>query len=336
MNRIEAMQIYVGVAELASFTQTANAMGLPKASISTAVQQLEGELGTRLLHRTTRRVQMTQDGQMFYERCKDLLADFEELQNLFRNSDAVLQGRLRVDMPSGVARDVVLPRLPEFLNAHPALNVELSSTDRRVDLIREGFDCVLRVGALGDANLIARPLGYYRMANCASPAYVAQFGLPAHPEDLARHRLIHYATNLGVRDTGFEYQDHPAGGGAARVVYLPMAGTLTVNNSDAYYGACLAGIGIIQVPEVCVRGAFERGELVELLPDFRAAPMPVSLVYANRRHQPRRVQVFMNWLEEIMRPRLLRDPAYTDVTRHLGTHAPLDRLVATESSDGNQ
>jgi len=306
MNRIEAMQIYVSVAELASFTQTANTMGLPKASISTAVQQLESELGTRLLHRTTRRVQMTQDGQVFYERCKDLLADFEELQNLFRSSETALQGRLRVDMPSGVAKDVVLPRLPEFLQAHPAMNIELSSTDRRVDLIREGFDCVLRVGALGDSNLIARPLGYYRMINCASPGYVTQFGLPQHPDELAGHRLIHYVMTLGARDSGFEYQDADDAG---TVKTVAMNGALTVNNSDAYYGACLAGLGIIQVPEAGVRAALDSGQLVELLPNYRAAPMPVSLVYANRRHQPRRVQVFMNWLDAIMKPRLIIAPA---------------------------
>ena len=303
MNRIEAMQIYVSVAELASFTQTANTMGLPKASISTAVQQLESELGTRLLHRTTRRVQMTQDGQVFYERCKDLLADFEELQNLFRSNETALQGRLRVDMPSGVAKDVVLPRLPEFLQVHPALNIELSSTDRRVDLIREGFDCVLRVGALGDSNLIARSLGYYRMINCASPGYVAQFGLPQYPDELAGHRLIHYVMNLGARDSGFEYQD-PDDAGTVKSV--AMNGALTVNNSDAYYGACLAGLGIIQVPEAGVRAALDGGQLVELMPNYRSAPMPVSLVYANRRHQPRRVQVFMNWLDAIMKPRLIQ------------------------------
>jgi len=306
LNRIEAMQIYVGVAELASFTQTANAMSLPKASISTAVRQLESELGTRLLHRTTRRVQMTQDGQVFYERCKDLLADFDELQNLFRSDDTALQGRLRVDMPSAVARDLVLPRLPDFLQAHPALNVELSSTDRRVDLIREGFDCVLRVGTLGDSNLIARPLGFYRMVNCASPAYIAQFGCPRHPDELAGHRLIHYVMNLGARDSGFEYQDADDAGSC---VHIPMDGALTVNNSDAYYGACLAGLGIIQVPEVGVRSALDQGVLVELIPQYRAAPMPVSLVYANRRHQPRRVQVFMNWLEAIMKPRLIQNVA---------------------------
>ena len=301
MNRIEAMQIYVRVAELASFTQTADTMGLPKASISTAVQQLESELGTRLLHRTTRRVQMTQDGQVFYERCKDLLADMEELQGLFRNEPEALQGRLRVDMPSAVARDVVMPRLPEFLQAHPALEIELSSTDRRVDLIREGFDCVLRVGTLNDSSLIARPLGHYRMRNCASPAYLAQFGTPRHPDELVNHRLVHYVPVLGGRDPGFEYID-PADGKSIR--YVAMPGALTVNNSDAYYAACLAGLGIIQVPGAGMSSELASGRLVEILPDYSAAPMPVSLLYANRRHQPKRVQAFMNWLTALMQPRL--------------------------------
>ncbi len=296
------MQIYVRVAELASFTQTADTMGLPKSSISAAVQQLESELGTRLLHRTTRRVQMTQDGQVFYERCKDLLADFEELQSLFRNDQAALQGRLRVDMPIKVATEVVLPRLPEFLQSHPALDIELSSTDRRVDLIREGFDCVLRVGELDNSNHIARPLGCYRMVNCASPGYVSRFGFPRHPDELAGHRLIHYVSTLGARDSGFEYLDPD---NASSVKYIAMEGALTVNNSDAYLGACLAGLGIIQVPEYGVRAALDSGQLVELMSQYRAAPMPVSLIYANRRHQPRRVRVFMDWLDAIMRPVLV-------------------------------
>ena len=152
MNQLEAMQIYVRVADLASFTQAAESMGIAKASVSAAVRQLEGVLGTRLLHRTTRKVQMTQDGQVFYERCKDLLADVDEIQTLFHKDPASLRGRLRVDMPLAVARDVLVPNLPDFLSAHPELEIELSSTDRKVDLIREGFDCVLRVGVLSDSS----------------------------------------------------------------------------------------------------------------------------------------------------------------------------------------
>ncbi|MBS1159540.1 MAG: transcriptional regulator [Proteobacteria bacterium] len=302
MNPIEAMQIYVRVAELSSFTQAAQSMGLPRANISTAIQQLESELGTRLLHRTTRRVHMTQDGQVFYERCKDLLADTEELLGLFRNDQTALQGRLRVDMPSAVARDVVLPHLPEFMQTYPELAIELSSTDRRVDLVREGFDCVLRVGLLDDASHIARPLGYYPLVNCASPAYCKAFGQPQQLGELANHRLIHYVSTLGARPGGFEYLDPEASG---TVRYIAMPGALTVNNSDAYYAACLAGLGIIQAPAASVRMALGSGQLVELMPQYRAAPLPVSLIYANRRHQPRRVRVFMDWLVSIVQPRLV-------------------------------
>ena len=300
MNQVEAMQIFVRVAELSSFTAAAGQLGMAKASASSAVQLLEDLLGTRLLHRTTRRVQMTQDGQVFYERTKDVLADLDELQTLFRLESAGLCGRLRVDMPLAVARDLVLPHLPEFFALHPALELELSSTDRRVDIVREGFDCVLRVGALGDSSLIARPLGVYRQINCASPTYLTRHGVPHSIIDLASHRLVHYVGTLGARSIGFEYVD----GFTNKTCWLDMPGAVTVNNSDSYQGACLAGLGIIQVPEIGVRQLLQAGQLVEVLPAFCAPPMPVSLVYAHRRHVPRRVQAFMNWLSELMQQRL--------------------------------
>lgn len=304
MNQLEAMQVFVRVAELGSFTQAADSMGLPKARVSDAVQQLEALLGTRLLHRTTRKVQMTQDGQVVYERSRDLLVDFEDMQTLFRDDRSGLRGRLRVDMPLAVARDVVLPRLPEFLQAHPELEIELSSTDRRVDVIREGFDCVLRVGTLADSSLIARPIGEYRMLNVASPAYLERYGTPRTIADLAGHRLVHYVPTLGGRSSGFEYVAPTAPTGAEATLFQPMAGALTVNNSDAYLGACLAGLGIIQSPEIGLRRWIDDGRLVEVLPDYRPSPMPVSLIYANRRHLPRRVQTFMNWIEMLIRERL--------------------------------
>src|SRR5579859_3609908 len=173
MNRTAAMQLFVRIAELGSFSRAAEDRGLPKASASAAVQQLESALGTRLLHRTTRRVELTQDGRAFYERARDLLTDLDELESMFRPAARGLRGRLRVDMPTGSARNYVIPRLPEFLAAHPELELELSSTDRRVDPVREGFDCVLRVGSVGDVNLIARPLGQFQVITCASPAYLA-------------------------------------------------------------------------------------------------------------------------------------------------------------------
>lgn len=302
MNQLDAMQTYLRVAELASFTQAAASLGLPKASVSAAVQQLEALLGTRLLHRTTRRVQMTQDGQVVFERCQDLLADLDELTTMFRAAPSALTGRLRVDMPLGVSRTLIMPRLPEFLRDHPGLSVELSSTDRRVDLVREGFDCVLRVGALGDSSLIARPLGHYRLLTCASPDYLAAHGTPRTLDDLAAHQLVHYVSTLGARSPGFEYQDLAAGG---ETRFVPMAGAVTVNNSESYQAACLAGLGLIQAPEVGLRPLIDSGRLVEVLPAWRPAPMPVSLLYANRRHLPQRVQVFMAWLAEVMRPHVV-------------------------------
>lgn len=294
MNRLDAMQIFVRVAELASFTKAAESMGLPKASVSTAVQQLETELGARLLNRTTRKVEMTQDGRAFYERSKDLIADMDELQAMFQHGPAALRGRLRVDMPSGFARKALIPRLPEFLRRHPLLELELGSTDRRVDLVREGFDCVLRVGRLDDSSLIARPLGHFRIVNCASPAYLETFGTPRALEDLARHRLIHYVTTLGGRPDGWEYFD------GTRYRVLPMPGSLTVNNAEAYEACCLAGLGLIQTPETGMREHLERGLLVEVMPEYAAEPMPVSLLYAHRRNLSRRVQVFMEWMAEVV------------------------------------
>lgn len=299
MNQLNNIQIFLRVAEVASFTEAANSLGLPKAAVSVAVQQLETHLGTRLLHRTTRRVQMTQDGQAFYERGRDLLADFDELSNLFKDTGDQVRGRLRVDMHNSIARDVVVPRLPEFLAQHPELEIELSCTNRRVDLVREGFDCVLRVGKLMDSSLVARKLGDYQLANCVSPAYLSQYGEPKSLDDLQHHQLIHYAPVLGAKPDGFEYLD-----AQGQQQFAPMSGRLTVNNADAYNGACLAGLGIIQAPRPGVRPYLESGELVEILPDFHAQPMPVSIVYANRRHLPKRVQVFMTWLAEIMKPRL--------------------------------
>jgi DNA-binding transcriptional LysR family regulator len=298
MHPIEAMQIFNRVAELASFTRAADSLGIPKASASTAVQQLEATLGARLLHRTTRKVQLTHDGRAFYERSKDLLTDVDDLQSMFQHGEQSLRGRLRVDMSGGVARLFVLPRLAEFMQSHPLIELELSSTDRLVDLVREGFDCVLRVGPLVDSSLVARPLGAFRIVNCASPAYIQRHGMPKTLADLATHQLIHYVSTLGARSPGWEY---PAGNGYAS---LPMAGSITVNNSDAYTAACIAGLGLIQAPAAGLQPLIDAGRLVEVLPDWRAESMPVSLLYANRRNLHRRVQAFMSWITQVLQPHL--------------------------------
>lgn len=295
MSPFDRMHIFVRVAELASFTQAAEALGIPKASASTAVQQLETQLGTRLLHRTTRRVQLTQDGQAYYERCKDLLADVDELQSMFQQADgAGLKGRVRIDMSTGMARNVVVPRLPELLARHPGLEVELSSTERRVDVVREGFDCVLRTGAVVDSSLVARPLGLARLVNCASPAYLRAYGTPRSLADLPGHRLVHFVNTLGARSAGFETVVDGA------LVLTPMQGALTVNNAEAYMAGCLAGLGLIQVPHLGVVDLLARGDLIEVLPQLAVPPMPLTLMYANRRNLPRRVRTVMDWLAQVV------------------------------------
>ena len=304
MSPLDAMQIFVRVAEMASFTRAADSLGVPKASVSLAVQQLESRVGARLLQRTTRRVQLTPDGQAFLARCLDLLADMDELDQMFRDDETGVHGRLRVDLPLAVARDLVMPRLPDFLAQHPGVALELGSTDRRVDLVGEGFDCVLRVGPLVDSSLVARHLGYFRQGNCASPAYLERHGVPVSPEALAGHRIVHYSSTLGDKPAGFEYIDPVSG--ELRVQRLPAS--LVVNNSDAYRAACLAGLGIIQAPVHGMQPLLESGELVEILPEYRAPALPVTLLYGNRRHLAKRVRLFMNWLAEVLQSCLYATP----------------------------
>lgn len=297
---LDELRIFTRVADLTSFSRAAEQLGLAKGHVSTTVQQLEARLGTRLLQRTTRSVRLTPDGERFLDRCKELLADAEQLQAMFQPASGGLSGRLRIDMPTIIARDVIFPRLPEFLSAHPLLEVGISTTDRRVDLIHEGFDCLLRIGALGNSDLIARPLGLMQMSNAASPAYLAEYGVPTTLADLAQHRVVHYTPSLTLSDALWEYVDRSDDAYKT----LPMSAAISVNGTDAYQAAALAGLGIIQAPSLGMERLFAQGLLVPLMPDFTASPMPVSLLYANRRQLAPRVQAVMAWLEAVLKPYL--------------------------------
>lgn len=295
MDRLDSMKIFVRVAELASFTKAAESMNLPKATISTAIQKLETQLDSQLFHRTTRKVQLTQDGQAFYERSLDLISDFEEAQNMFKNDPKSISGRIRVDMSTGLSRNIIVPKLPDFSKMYPEIELELSSTDRRVDIIREGFDCVFRVGRLSDSSLIVKNLGDFKVINCVSAHYIKEFGKPKKIEDLNKHQLIHYAPVLGSKADGFEYFD------GEKYRTISMKGKITVNNSDSYTSACLSGFGIIQTPVVGIKNYLRSGELVEILPKYLAEPMPISLIYPNRRNLSKRVRVFMDWASEVVK-----------------------------------
>lgn len=297
----DKLRTFVRVAELTSFTRAADQLGMAKGRVSDAVNRLEADLGTRLLQRTTRSVHLTQDGLQFLERAKELLQEADELQAMFQPAGSGLKGRLRIDLSHALARDVVLPRLPEFLAAHPQLEVGISTTDRRVDLVREGFDCVMRVGTLMDSDLVVRRLGELPQINVASPAYLARHGTPRTLDDLAAHQVVHYDGKLGLQGAAWEYMDK---GGAAR--RLPMRASVVVNGTDAYHAACLAGLGMIQAPLLGMRRHVEAGTLVPVMPALTAPPLPVSLLYAHRRQVPPRVRAVLDWLTQVVSPHLAR------------------------------
>lgn len=298
MNELDTIAVFLKVAELGSFSGAARQLGLPNATVSAAVRELEQQLGTRLLQRTTRRVQMTQEGEAYFARSREVLEQVEALRAMFREGGAGVTGRLRVDMPVSLATDIVLPRLGEFMARHPQLLVDLGSMDRRVDLVRDGYDCVIRIGELTDSNLVARHLGSFRVVNCASPDYIARHGVPRSLEDLAQHRLVHYDTQLGGSAPCWEWFDGEA------TQRLPAPGALTVNNTAAYRAACVAGLGIVQAPAVGVAALVAAGRLVEVLPEYRPASMPLSFVYPSRRHVPARTRLFMDWVAELLAPLL--------------------------------
>jgi DNA-binding transcriptional LysR family regulator len=302
MHNLEPILIFVRVAEMGSFTQAADFLGIQKGRASTVIRKLEEDVGARLLHRTTRSVQLSEDGKAFYERACALLVDMDDLETMFSGEHVGLRGRLRVDVPTGVAWKAIIPALPDFMARYPELELELSSTDRKVDLVQEGFDCVLRIGPIGDDSLVARPLGQMRMINAASPTYLARVGTPRTLDDLRSqgHRAIHYSQNLGVKPYGWEYPLEDGSGYAS----MPMAGSLHVNSIQTYEAAGLAGLGVMQAAYAGIRPHLESGELVEILPDLRPSPLDVALVVAHRRNLSRRVRAFMNWVEGVMTPYL--------------------------------
>ena len=300
MDRIDHFRIFVRVAECASFTQAAQTLGLPRSSVSTAVQDLETRMGARLLNRTTRRVSLTNDGTAFYERCLRLLADIEETEGLFRKSPERLSGTLRVDAPGRIGRLILAPELPAFLDRFPELQIDLGVTDRAVNLIEDNVDCAIRVGALSDSTLVARRIGDLELINCASPAYIAAHGTPHTPDDLDQHRAVLYASPSTGRTESWEWLDN------GKLHTRPMRARVVVNSAEAYIACALAGLGLIQIPAYDVRDCIASGTLVEVMPRHRAEPLPMTLLYPHRRHLSRRLQAFIEWVVPLLQQRVGR------------------------------
>lgn len=270
-------------------------LGMPRSSVSAAIQALETRMGARLLHRTTRRVRPTQDGLLFHAHCLRVIAQIEEVEGLFRESKAGPSGLLRIDVPGRIGRLVIAPALPDFLRRYPDMEISLGVTDRAVNLVEENVDCVLRVGPLGDSGLIGRPIGDLPLINVASPAYLAAFGVPAGPDDLAAHHAVRYASPSTGRIEDWEWVE----AGAIRT--RAMAGRVIVNSAEASIACCLAGLGLIQIPAYDVKAHLVAGELVEVMPAHRAEPMAMTLLYPHRQHLSRRLAIFADWLEALLK-----------------------------------
>lgn len=294
MDRIDLFKIFARVVECASFTRAADTLGLPRSSVSAAVILLETRVGARLLHRTTRKVAPTQDGTAFYDRCLRLITDVEETEDLFRRRGAEPAGRLKIDVPGRIGRLIIAPALPALLARHPLIDIDLGITDRAVNLVEDNVDCVLRVGPLGNSGLVARKIGELALINVASPGYLETHGIPETPDDLADHLAVNYASPSTGRIEDWEWLESGQLRGQA------MRGRVTVNSAEAYIACCQAGLGLIQIPAYDVKHQIEAGDLVEVMPHHRAAPMPMTLLYPNRRHLSHRLQIVADWLEALL------------------------------------
>lgn len=293
-DRIRQMQIFLQVLESGNFTRAAQALGIPRSTVSTEIQVIEDRLQAQLFLRTTRKVVPTQDGRRFAESARDILDAVTASEQMFRHADLHLSGRLRVDVPSRIGRKLILPALPDFLDRHPGLSVDLSASDRMVDLVADGVDCALRVGTLEDSELVGRNLGLLRFVTCASPTYLARRGMPRHPGDLSAHLLVNYATRLPAMSSSLEMTE------AGRTRHVVMSSAITVDGAEAYLAAALAGLGLIQVPAYDVADLMAKGQLVEILPDHPPGPVPLSFLFVRRRNLSPRVRLFQDWVTALL------------------------------------
>lgn len=331
MDRLQAMQVFTRVVDTNSFTKAAETLDLPRASVTTIIQNLEAHLGVRLMHRTTRRLSLTPDGAAYYERCVRILADVEETESSLQSSGKKPHGKLRVDMPGSLGRTIVIPALREFRERYPDIDLQLGLSDRPVDLLQEGVDCVVRVGALQDSSLVARRIGLFEGVTCASPEYLAQAGEPRALAELSQHRAINYFSSRTGRIINWSFLVD------GKEVEVKMEGAISVNDADACVACAVEGFGLIQMPLFLVLPHLCSGALKEVLPEWKPLPMPISAVYPHSRHLSPKVRVFVDWVAEVFDrcPLLsgrqsLDKPCSKRTFEQLESAQPLDTPVLSE------
>ncbi|POU77097.1 LysR family transcriptional regulator [Leclercia sp. LSNIH6] len=294
MDKLEAMQVYVGVVDTHSFARTAEAMGLPRSTVSRVIKELESWLGIQLLQRTTRTLSVTADGRRYYEECKRVLADIAAIESSFPGRAAQPKGRFKVGMPQSLARHCILPRLAEFLQRYPELELILCSSDNVEDIIQEGYDCVIRTGRIDDSTtLVARPLANFKWVVLASPAYLAAHGKPENIDDLERHYAVGYLNHRTGRTTDWFFTLEE--GDCA----IRMKETLVVDDTDAYIQAGIQGLGLIRVASYLVTSWLRSGALVPCM-ETVSYDLPLSLVYPQNRYLPPAVRAFYDWSRTVL------------------------------------
>jgi DNA-binding transcriptional LysR family regulator len=296
MDRFDAMQAFARVVETGSFTQAALTLHMSKTTVSQLVQQLEARLRVKLLNRTTRKVNVTADGAAYYERVQALLAAMDDAETALSNAATVPRGRLRVDVPSPLARLLLIPALASFQERYPDIQLDLGVSDRPVSLIDESVDCVIRGGEITDTSLIARhiadlPLGVY-----AAPSYLARYGTPTHPHELqhGEHHVVAYRWARTGKPLGYAFTR------AGETLQVQGRHTLAVDDGNAYLAAGQAGLGILWLPRYMAAKALENNELVPLFEAWDVVSMPLYMAYPPNRHVSRKLRVFMEWVIELM------------------------------------
>ena len=288
MDQLLAIRTFARVVEAGNFTRAAASLRMPKATVSKLVQRLEAHLGVQLLQRTTRKVAVTAEGASYYERSTAPVRALEDLDASF--SRAAPRGHLRVDLGSSVASSLLIPALPAFTARYPEIRIDLSASDRDVDLIADNVDCVIRGGARADSALVARTLGRAAMVTCATPAYLATHGTPRRPRDLAGHRIVNYVSARSGRILPMQFLPP---------VEVTGASAIGVNESNGHFAAGLAGLGVMQTFGFLAQPAIDRGALVPILARYQPRPYPFQLAYPANRHLHNRLRVFIDWAAEV-------------------------------------
>src|SRR3984957_19553158 len=296
MDRFDAMRVFARIVERRSFTRAAEDLGLPRSSVTDAVRGLEMRLGVRLLLRTTRQVSPTLDGEAYYQRCVSLIADMEEAEGAFVGAKP--SGLIRVYVHGTQARYFLLPGLPRFRQQYPDLRLHLSEAHQPLDMIREGFDCILRAGELSDSPLIRRRLALLERGTFASPEYLGRRGTPHTPDDLEGHEMVGFLSP----DTSEILPLVFGAGGNPRQVTLPAA--VTVTGPETNVACACIGLGLIQVPRYRVSSGLATGALVEVLVGFPPSRLPIHVLYSQTRHLSPRLRAFIDWMAEQFRERL--------------------------------